>query len=173
MPYSRPVRESVQMWVESLPIPEPLAVMLLAALPITELRLALPFARGVLEWSIGSAFLWSVLGNLLPVPFILWLMGPVTAWAEDHWAWLHRFLERLFRHTRKRHSAKFDRLRDLALIAFVAIPLPITGAWSGSLAAFVFGVERRKALALITVGVLIAAVIVSLLVEAGVLLAEG
>ncbi len=154
-------------------MPEPVAVVLLAALPITELRLALPFARGVLEWSIPWAFFWSVLGNLLPVPFILWLLGPVTGWAERHWKWLHRILERLFAHTRKRHTAKFDRLRDLALIAFVAIPLPITGAWSGSLAAFVFGVERRRALALIAVGVLIAGIVVSVLVEAGVMLAEG
>ncbi len=167
------MREAVQQWVESLPIPEPLAVVLLAALPITELRLALPFARGVLEWSIPSAFIWSVLGNLLPVPFILWLLGPVTSWAERHWEWLHGILERLFAHTRKRHTAKFDRLRDLALIAFVAIPLPITGAWSGSLAAFVFGVERRRALVLIAVGVMIAGVVVSMLVEAGVMLAEG
>lgn len=167
------MRESIQLWVESLPIPEWLAVVLLAALPVTELRLALPFARGVLEWSLAPAFLWSVVGNLLPVPFILWLLGPVTDWAERHWNWLHRFLEKLFSYTRRRHTAKFDRMRDLALIAFVAIPLPITGAWSGSLAAFVFGVERRKAFALIVVGVLIAAVIVSALVEAGVILAEG
>lgn len=173
VPYFRSVREAVQQWVESLPIPEPVAVMLLAALPITELRLALPFARGVLEWNALPAFFWSVLGNLLPVPFILWLLGPVTSWAENHWSWLHRFLEKLFNRTRKRHSVKFDRLRDLALIAFVAIPLPITGAWSGSLAAFVFGVKRRKALILIGVGVLIAGVVVSVLVEAGVMLAES
>ncbi|MDF1598025.1 MAG: small multi-drug export protein [Acidimicrobiia bacterium] len=167
------MREAVQQWVESLPIPEPLAVVLLAALPITELRLAIPFARGVLEWSVVPAFFWSVLGNLLPVPFILWLLGPVTAWAEKHWSWLHRFLEKLFAHTRRRHTTRFDRLRDLALIAFVAIPLPITGAWSGSLAAFVFGVQRRKALALIALGVMIAGVVVSILYEAGVFLAES
>lgn len=167
------MREAVQQWVEGLPVPEWVAVLLLAALPITELRLALPFARGVLEWGIASAFLVSILGNLLPVPFILWWLGPVTRWAEDYWPWLHRFLERLFSHTQKRHTARFDRLRDFALIAFVAIPLPITGAWSGSLAAFVFGVERRKALGLIAVGIVIAGVVVSLLVEAGVMLVEG
>lgn len=147
--------------------------MLLAALPITELRLALPFARGVLEWNLLPAFFWSVFGNLIPVPFILWLLGPVTSWAEEHWSWLHRFLDKLFAHTRKRHTARFDRLRDLALVAFVAIPLPITGAWSGSLAAFVFGVERRRALGLIALGVMVAGLVVSLLVEAGVMLVGG
>lgn len=148
-------------------------MLLLAAVPITELRLAIPFARGVLEWGLVQAFVWSVVGNLLPVPFILWLLGPVTSWLENHWSWLHRLLERLFAHTRRRHTTRFNRLRDLALITFVAIPLPITGAWSGSLAAFVFGVERRRALGLIAVGVVIAGIVVSVLVEAGVMLLEG
>jgi uncharacterized membrane protein len=173
VPYSSSVREAIQQWVEALPVPEPLAVMLLAALPVTELRLSIPFARGVLDWSVAPAFIWSVVGNLLPVPFILWWLGPVTTWAERHWSGLHRFLERLFSHTQRRHSTRFDRLRDLALITFVAIPLPITGAWSGSLAAFVFGVERRRALVLIAAGVVIAAVIVTVLVQAGVLLVEA
>ncbi|HDH27338.1 MAG TPA: ligand-binding protein SH3, partial [Actinobacteria bacterium] len=104
----------------------------------------------------------------IPVPFILVFLGPVTEWAEDHWGWLHRILDRLFAHTRRRHTARFDRLRELALVTFVAIPLPITGAWSGALAAFVFGVERRKATLLIAVGVVIAGVTVSLLTVAGV-----
>lgn len=147
--------------------PSPLAVMVAAMLPIIELRGALPFGRSVLGMSTLEAYLWSVLGNLIPVPFILWLLGPVTAWAESHWGWLHRFLERLFAYTRRRHSERFERLRDLALITFVAIPLPITGAWSGSLAAFVFGIRRSRALVLISVGVAIAGVIVALLAEAG------
>ncbi len=114
----------------------------------------------------GPAFIWGVLGNLAPVPFILWLLPPVAGWAERHWSWLHRIIERLSSYTERRHSRRFERLRDLALITFVAIPLPVTGAWSGSLAAYVFGVRRWRALALITVGVLIAGVVVSLFWEA-------
>lgn len=159
------MRDSIEAFVRDFP--EPLAVTLLAMLPIFELRLAIPFALGALDMPIWQAYVWSVLGNLLPVPFILALLGPVTAWAEDHWSGLHRFLERLFSHTRRRHTARFDRLRDLALITFVAIPLPVTGAWSGALAAFVFGVERRKAFGLIAVGVLIAGVVVTLLWQGG------
>ncbi|NOY55346.1 MAG: small multi-drug export protein [Actinobacteria bacterium] len=147
--------------------PEPLAVLLLAALPVSELRFSIPFAVRAFDMPVAQAFVWSVIGNILPVPFILVLLGPVTEWAEDHWGWLHRILDRLFAHTRRRHTARFDRLRELALITFVAIPLPITGAWSGALAAFVFGVDRRKATVLIAVGVLIAGVVVSLLTVAG------
>jgi uncharacterized membrane protein len=150
--------------------PEPLAVMLLAALPVTELRFSIPFAVQILDMHIPQAFIWSVLGNILPVPFILVLLGPFTSWAEDHWAGLHRFLDRLYAHSRRRHTARFDRLRDAALITFVAIPLPITGAWSGALAAFVFGVEPRRATMLIAIGVVIAGVVVSALTAAGVAL---
>ena len=150
--------------------PEPLAVVLLAALPVSELRFSIPFAVQVLGMSIPQAFAWSIVGNILPVPFILLLLGPLTAWAEDHWSWLRRLLERLFAHSRRRHSARFDRLRDVALVTFVAIPLPITGAWSGALAAFVFGVERRRATVLIAAGVVIAGLVVSLLTAAGVAL---
>jgi uncharacterized membrane protein len=159
------MRESIESFIRNFP--EPLAVMLLGTLPIFELRGAIPFAIGVLDMPVLQAYVWAVLGNLLPLPFILLFLGPVTSWAESHWPGLHRFLERLFSHTRRRHTGRFDRWRDLALITFVAIPLPITGAWSGALAAFVFGVERRKAFALISVGVLIAGVIVTLVVVGG------
>ncbi len=159
------MREAIESFVRNFP--EPLAVTILAALPVFELRLAIPFALSVLDMPPWQAYLWSIVGNLLPVPFILWWLGPVTAWAERHWEGLHRFLERLFSHTRRRHTTRFERLRDLALITFVAIPLPVTGAWSGSLAAFVFGVERRKAFLLITIGVLVAGIVVTLLWEGG------
>lgn len=165
------MRESIESFVREFP--GPLAVVLLAALPIFELRLAIPFALSALDMPPWQAFLWSVLGNLLPVPFILMWLDPVTGWAERHWDWLHRVLERLFAHTRRRHSARFERFRDLALVTFVAIPLPVTGAWSGALAAFVFGVERRKAFLLITVGVAIAGIVVTFLWVAGSSLVTG
>ncbi len=96
------------------------------------------------------------------MPFILWLLPPVAGWAERHWSWLHRIIERLSSYTERRHSRRYERLRDAALITFVAIPLPITGAWSGSLAAYVFGVGKWRALGLIAVGVMVAGLVVSL-----------
>ena len=160
------MRETIVQWVEALPLPEPLLVMLVAMVPIFELRGAIPFARGLLDMAAVPAFVWGVLGNLIPVPFILWWLPPFMRWTEKHWAWLHRVLTRLHESTERRHSTRFERLRDLALITFVAIPLPITGAWSGSLAAVVFEVPRRRALPLIAVGVVIAGIVVSLFWEA-------
>jgi len=150
-------------WAKHLPAP--IAVVFVAMLPIFELRGAIPLGH-VLGVGTLPTFGWAVLGNLLPVPFILWLLPPVAGWAERHWDWLHRTIERLSTSTERKHSERFARLRDLALITFVAIPLPVTGAWAGSLAAYVFGVKRGRAFLLIAIGVLIAAVLVSLFIGA-------
>jgi len=141
-------------------------VVLLAMTPILELRGAIPVGQGIFSMSPTSAYLWSVLGNMIPVPIILWLFPAFVQWAEDHWPWLHRLLVRLQTRTQSRHSGRFEKLRDFALVTFVAIPLPVTGAWSGSLAAVVFSVPKRRALPLIFLGVLVAGVIVSLFLEA-------
>ncbi len=159
------MRESIRDWVQALPLPEPVLVVLLAMLPIIELRGAIPVGQGIFDMSPTTAYVWSVLGNMIPVPFILWLFPGFVEWAEDHWEWLHRIMVRLQDRTAHKHSRRFEALRDFALITFVAIPLPITGAWSGSLAAVVFGVPKRIALVLIFVGVLIAGLVVSLFLE--------
>lgn len=150
-------------WAKELPAP--LAVLVVAMVPIIELRGAIPLGRFLDLGAVGT-YWWAVLGNLIPVPFILLLLPPVAEWAERHWSWLHRVIERLSASTERRHTKRFERLRDLALITFVAIPLPVTGAWSGSLAAYVFGVRRGRAMALITLGVLIAGLVVSVFVGA-------
>ena len=73
----------------------------------------------------------------------------------------NRFFTYLFERTRKKHNGKFEKWGALALITFVAIPLPVTGGWSGALAAFVFGIPFKKALPLIFLGVIIAGAIVT------------
>jgi uncharacterized membrane protein len=163
MRYSPVMPGGILEWAKHLP--PPLAVVVVAMVPFLELRGAIPLGH-FLDVGTLPSYWWAVLGNLLPVPLILWLLPSVAGWAERHWAWLHRSIERLSTYTEKRHSHRFERLRDLALITFVAIPLPMTGAWSGSLAAYVFGVKRGRALSLISIGVLIAGVIVSLFIGA-------
>jgi uncharacterized membrane protein len=160
------VRESLADWIRDLPLPQPLLVVLLAMTPIIELRGAIPLGQGVFNMSPTTAYVWSVIGNMIPVPIILWLFPGFVSWAEDHWPWIHRLMVRLQDRTHTRHSSRFEKLRDFALITFVAIPLPVTGAWSGSLAAVVFGVEKKRSLPLIFIGVLIAGIVVSLFLEA-------
>jgi uncharacterized membrane protein len=159
------VRESIRDWIQTLPLPEPVLVVMLAMLPIIELRGAIPVGQGIFDMSPVTAYTWSVLGNMIPVPFILWLFPGFVEWAEDHWAWLHRIMVRLQDRTAHKNRRRFETLRAFALITFVAIPLPITGAWSGSLAAVVFGVPKKVALGLIFIGVLIAGLVVSLFLE--------
>lgn len=133
-------------------------------LPIAELRLAIPLAIGAYDMPVLSAFFWAVLGNIIPVVFILtgldWLINKFLI----HKVYLfNRFFTWIFERTKKNHSKKFERWKEFALIILVAIPLPFTGAWTGALAAFVFGIPAKKAFPLIVLGVLIAGVIVSLI----------
>lgn len=148
-------------------LPPALAVVVVAMLPIAELRGAIPLGIGIYKLPAVEAFAWAVVGNMVPVPIIVFALEPVSAWLRRHSSLFDRFFERLFDRTRSKHSWRFERWRDLALISFVAIPLPMTGAWTGALAAFLFGVRPRRAIPLIAVGVLIAGAIVTALVLSG------
>lgn len=138
-----------------------LMVLLLAALPVSELRGAIPVAISLYHFDPLTAYVVSVLGNVLPVPFLLGLLGPVTSLLGRS-APLNRFLVWLFARTRRRHSELIARVGAAALVLFVAIPLPATGAWTGALVAHLFGIPFRYAFPLIVVGVGIAGVIVTL-----------
>lgn len=144
-------------------IPPQLATLLLAALPVGELRGALPVALVVYKLSLPSALFWSILGNMLPIYFILLLLERVSTWLSARSALCRRFFTWLFERTRKKLEVQVKRYGVWALIIFVAIPLPATGAWSGAAAAFVFGLPRKKAFLAILAGVLIAAAVVTIL----------
>lgn len=146
--------------------PPELATLLIAMLPIAELRAALPIALTVFKMSVWSAFFWSIIGNLLPVALLLYILGPLSCWLEQHSRVGNRFFSWLARRTQKRFEKSKTRHGSLiALIFFVAIPLPITGAWTGALAAYLFGIPVKRAFAAISVGVLIASVIVYLITK--------
>ncbi|MFH0765414.1 MAG: small multi-drug export protein [Calditrichota bacterium] len=138
----------------------------LAALPITELRGALPWALFMLKMPWPQAFFWSVLGNLIPVPFILLLLEPMQK-LLCRWSVMERFFTWLFARTRRRGKL-VEKYRAIGLMLFVAVPLPVTGAWTGAAAAFVFGIRFWPALFAIIGGVLIAGVIVTSLCLMGV-----
>lgn len=137
--------------------------LVVAMMPIGELRIALPLALTQYHMSLPLAFLASFIGNMIPIFFIVFLLDPVSKFLSRHSRFFKWFFERLFEKTRKKHSKKFESVQEIALVSFVAIPLPMTGAWSGALAAFVFGIPPKKSLPLIALGVFIAGVIVSIL----------
>lgn len=148
-------------WLGSIPVW--LRTVVISMIPIIELRGAIPAAK---YWGAGlpTTFFWAVLGNMLPIPFILLLLGPVSDWLRRRSEIMDRFFTWLFARTRRKHGKSFARWRDAALCIFVAIPLPGTGAWTGALAAFVFDVPFSHALPVIFLGVLIAGVVVTLVV---------
>jgi uncharacterized membrane protein len=148
-----------------LNFPPALATFLIAMLPIGELRASVPIAVGVFNLSPSYALLWSILGNTVPIIFLLFFLEPFSRFLIRHSKILSKFFDWLFARTRKKHTKKFERWGALALISLVAIPLPFTGGWTGALAAFVFGVPFKKAFPLIFLGIIIAGVIVTVTVS--------
>ena len=143
-------------------MPAEIIVLLISMLPISELRGAIPIALTIYDLPIWSAFIWSVIGNLIPVVFIIWILNLLINKFLIHKIYIfNRFFTWLFTRTQRKHSKKFERWQDVALIILVAIPLPFTGAWTGALAAFVFGIPIKRAFPLITIGVLISGIIVT------------
>jgi uncharacterized membrane protein len=142
-----------------------LKVFFTAAAPISELRGAIPLAILDLEVSWPLAFLVAFAGNLLPVPFILLLLDPIAR-VVSRVKLLDRILQAIFAISRRRGGI-VERYGLLGLVVFVAIPLPVTGAWTGSIVAYLLGIEFRRAFPAIVLGVFIAGVIVTVLTEIG------
>ncbi|WP_321430406.1 small multi-drug export protein [uncultured Methanolobus sp.] len=140
--------------------PHWLATMVIGAMPIFELRGAIPIALGIYEMSPASAFLFAVSGNMLPVVPLLLFLDPVSTYLR-RFPIFDKFFSWLFGRTHRNHSERFEKYGTLALTLFVAVPLPVTGAWTGCAAAFVFGIKFRHAFPAILAGVLIAGIIVS------------
>ncbi len=137
----------------------PVAVLIIiATLPFVELRGAVPIGILVYHLDWGVVLLASILGNLLPIPAILWGAPPVEAWFR-RFPRCDRFLGRLFERTRARHGPRMVRGGLVALIVFVAIPLPFTGAWTGALLVYLLDLPRTAALGAIAAGVTIAGVL--------------
>ncbi|WP_048157344.1 small multi-drug export protein [Methanosarcina sp. Kolksee] len=148
-------------------VPHWLAVLIMGAIPISELRAAIPVAIGIYKMSPFEAFFFSVLGNLLPVIPLLLFLEPVSNYLRRY-SIFDTFFTWLFSKTRRNHTESFEKYGLLALTIFVAIPLPATGAWSGCAAAFVFGVKFRQALPAIAAGVMIAGIIVTAVTVTGI-----
>jgi uncharacterized membrane protein len=142
-------------------LPPELATVIISMLPISELRGAIPVAISVYHLNPVEAYFLAVIGNIIPVVFILKYLDPVSKYLMSKSKFFNKFFTYLFEHTRKKHNGKFEKWGALALITFVAIPLPVTGGWSGALAAFVFGIPFKRALSFIFLGIMIAGVIVT------------
>ncbi|MBU1125047.1 MAG: small multi-drug export protein [Candidatus Omnitrophica bacterium] len=146
-------------------IPKEFVIMIVGALPISELRGAIPLGL-YYGFPLVKAFFLAVLGNSLIVIPALFLFEPISRRLRKFKLW-SRFFDWLFERTKKNSDA-VQKYEALGLILFVAIPLPMTGAWSGIVAASMFKIKFRYALAAILTGILIAGIIVSTLCSLGI-----
>ena len=147
-------------------IPDELIIVLLAALPIAELRLSIPVA--IIEFNIEpvTALILSVIGNMIPVVPLLLFLEPVSNFLR-RWKMGDMFFTWLFERTHRKHSANFEKYGSIGLAVFVGIPLPATGAWTGCAAAFIFGFKFKNAFLAILAGVIMAGIIVTVLTITG------
>lgn len=148
-------------WLTGTMAGEFLLTVLVSMVPVIELRGGIPFgvAAGLPVW---MAFLAAVIGNIIPAPFIIMFIKRIFAWMRRRLPRLNHVVDKL---EQKAHlkGQKVSKYKYLGLAIFVAIPLPGTGAWTGSLAAAFLDMRLRKAMPAIILGVVIAGFLISVL----------
>jgi len=155
--------ESLMTWlIEALTgkISKEMIVFIISMVPILELRGGL-LAASVLNIDIVRALWICIIGNIIPVPFILLLITPIFNWLKQTKTF-RPMVEKL----ESRAMGKSDQIEKYqfwGLVLFVGIPLPGTGAWTGSLIASLLGVKFKKAFPAVLLGIAVASVIMSIL----------
>ena len=137
-----------------------LKTFLMAMVPIIELRGAIPYGAGIAGLPIWQAALIAVLGNLLPVPFLVVFTRDVFAWMRNKSDRLNSIVLRMERKADKNKDVVL-RYEFWGLVILVAIPLPGTGAWTGALVAAMMDMQLKRAFPAIALGVVAAAFIVT------------
>lgn len=140
--------------------PKELATFLIAIIPITELRVALPLAYKFYGLSAFSAWFWSVLGTFFAMVLIVTILDPIAAFLSRYIKFFARFFHWLFEHTRKKTNEKIKKYGEWAIFLLAATPIPLVGGLTGALAAFVFGVPLKKSLPLLFFGTMVSGGIV-------------
>jgi uncharacterized membrane protein len=145
--------------ISSLGLPRELVVIAISTLPILELRGALPVAINMFNLPWQYALLLAIIGNLIPVPLLLLFLGTISQRLNKvgilkRWAnWLDELA--------CRRGRVVERYKQLGLVMLVAVPLPVTGAWTGSLVASISNIDFKHALLCILSGVCIAGAIIT------------
>ena len=133
-----------------------LIVFIISLMPILELRGGL-IASALLNLNIVRAFIICFIGNILPIPFILWLITPIFDWLKR----TKLFREIVLKLENKAMSKKdkIEKLQYIGLMLFVGIPLPGTGAWTGCLIAALLDMDKKKSMLYAILGVIMAGII--------------
>lgn len=147
-------------------LPHEVAVFLLAMIPVGELRAAIPVGLTVYDMSVVETALIAIAGNIVPALAIYFLIGPVSRLLCRYSKQFSRFFEWLVNRTRaKFQSQRYAKYELLGLIVFIGIPLPMTGAWTGALAAWLFALKPRYAIVGFVAGLIMSATIVTAITQ--------
>ena len=146
-------------WFSETALRQLLGTLLVSVVPVIELRGAIPIgvALGLHPF---WAMLASIVGNMLPVPFIILFVRHVFTWLKRHSPLLGRLVQKLEDKAHNK-SAVVIKYRAIGLCVLVAVPFPGTGAWTGSLVAALLDIPLREAVPTILLGVIIAGLIVT------------
>lgn len=149
--------ESINTFFDSLP--KELLVFIMSMTPLIELRGGIPFAY-LLGFPLPLTLVLTIVGNMIPVPFILLFIKHIFKFLRDH-----NIMTNVINKVTSRAMARSHKVENLefwGLVLFVGIPLPGTGAWTGALIASLLNIPFKKAITAIFLGILIAATIMSL-----------
>lgn len=143
-------------------VPPQLAVLLIALIPIAELRVSIPVALGIYHLPIWQAILFSVIADIGVAAMVVYCLGPIHKFLAGRFKLVDKFFNWLFNRTRRKFSGKYETWGNIGLMIFVGIPLPMTGSWTGAIASWMFGMPKKSSLFYISLGVIISAGIVTL-----------
>jgi len=149
--------------------PEWFQIFFGSMIPWIESRYVIPYALWEFNWELWQVFPLAVLGNMLPIPFVLLFFKFVEKFLRRFRFWA-KLMDRLFKGTRERADGKIIKYEYLGLIMFVAVPLPFTGAWTGSLIAYLFDLKFSKSVLTILLGVILSATITVILYSTGLII---
>ena len=140
----------------SLHLSKEFIVIFLSAFPILEVRGGMIVAK-LLEMNPYLALLLGILGNLLPIPFLIFLLKPIFKWMRK-WSKFEKVVTYLENKAYKKKD-KIEKYQFWGILLLVAVPLPGTGAWTGCLVASVFDVPKKISILACTIGAILASLI--------------
>jgi uncharacterized membrane protein len=140
--------------------PKELATFLIALIPVTELRVAIPLAIKVYKMTFAAAWFYSVAGTYFTMVIIVLLLYPISKILSRYIPIFEKFFRWLFEHTRKSAGSKIEKYGSWAIFILAATPIPFIGGMSAALAAFIFGIALKKSLPLMLFGTMISGIIV-------------
>lgn len=145
-----------------------LQVFLLSMTPIGELRLAIPMGVAVYHLPVMYVFFVSIIGNLVPAIILLFFLKEISAHLSKKSVLFQKMFDWWQNNAKKKHLERVQKYGWMGLVLFVAIPLPLTGAWTGALLATLMDLPIKKSFLAILLGVLGAGAIVTTAVYFGI-----